>query len=82
MSTGVDESETIEAEEAQQYVKYAFIFYYLLKPPSFLTQGFKENNNTKENLSNSMCDFGAWADLRISRRAVVSYLDVDTRKYK
>ena len=51
MSTGVDESETIEAEEAQQYVKSAFIFSYLLKPPSFLTQGFKENKNTQEDFS-------------------------------
>ena len=40
-----------EVEEAYQAVKATSILYNLLKPPSFLTKGFKENKKLQKNFS-------------------------------
>ena len=81
LSTGVTESGTKEAEEVQWTVQSASILSYMLKPPSFLTQGFRDNNKAQENILKHMCDFGAWEDWRSGKRSISSYIGVETRKY-
>ena len=78
--TGVTEVGTKEVEEMQQDLKYSSLLSFMLKPTSFLKQGFKENQKALEKLFNNMCDFGSreqWGD---GRRASSSYIDVDTNK--
>ena len=54
----------------------------MLKPPSVLTQGFKYNNKSQENILNHMCNFLSQEDWRNIRIAVSSYLGVYTSKDK
>ena len=51
--TGVTKAETIEVKEVQQAMKVASILSHMLKPPSFLTQGGKNNNKAQEKLFNN-----------------------------
>ena len=37
-------------EEAQQDVQDTFLLYFMLKPPLFITQGFKENKESQDKL--------------------------------
>ena len=78
--TGVTEVFKKDTEEVQWAVKYSSLSSYMLKTPSLPTQGFKENNKAQEKLFNHICNFGARAEWRNSRRAVSSYLDVEIRK--
>ena len=78
----VPEGGTKEVEEVQQAVKYSSLFPFMLKPPSLLIQGFKDNNKAQYNLLNGMCNFGAHAVWRNGRRAANSYLGVETSKYQ
>ena len=71
---------TKEVEEMQQDLKYSSLLSFMLKPTSFLTQGFKENQKALEKLFNSMCDFGSQEQWGGGRRAFSSYIDVDTSK--
>ena len=65
-----------------QAVKDASRLSYLLKPPSFPTQLFKENNKSHLNIFKHMCHFAEWSKCRIRRISVSSYIDVDIRKYQ
>ena len=46
----VTEAGKKETEEVQIAVKYASLLYYILKPPSFLTQEFKYNNKSHDKI--------------------------------
>ena len=74
--TNVTEVVTKEVVEAHQAVKYSSLLSFMLKYTSLLTQGFEMNKNTHEKL----LEFGAQLVWRIYRRAISSYLDVDTSK--
>ena len=80
--TGVTESVTEEVEEVQQVLKYDSTYYYMLKLTSLLTKGFNNSNKAKEKLFSHMYNFGARSEWRNERRAVSSYLDVDTGNYQ
>ena len=67
--TGVTELGTKEAEEVHQAVKYSSISSCMLKPPSLLTQGFKENKKSQYNAFKHMYNFGARSVWRNGRRA-------------
>ena len=54
----------------------------MLKRTFLLAQGLKYNNKAQENLFNNMCIFGAREYWRNRIRAVSSYLDFGTIKYK
>ena len=82
MIPGVTEVGKKEAEEVQQAVVYCSILSFLLKPPSLITKGFKENNKAQENILNNMCNFDSLAVFRNGIRATSYYLDVEIRKYK
>ena len=45
--TGGTQSVTEEVEEVHQVVKYSYVFSYMLKPPSLLTQGFNKNKKSQ-----------------------------------
>ena len=45
--TGVTEVGTKEVEELYQAVKYSSLLYYMLKPTSLLTHGFKDNKKSQ-----------------------------------
>ena len=59
MSKVVAEVGTKEVEEVQQAVKYYYLLSFILKPPSLITQGVKENKKAHEKLFKCMCNFGA-----------------------
>ena len=80
-STVLNEVEKTEVEDLQKSVIYSSLSSYMLKPPSVLTQGFKENNKSHNNLFNHMFNFGAREKWSNRRKDFSSYLDVDTRKY-
>ena len=62
---------------AGREVPLSFVLF--LKLTSFITKGLKENKNTQEKLFNHMCTFGDQAECISERRAISSYLDIDTR---
>ena len=62
--------------------KSTSISYYILKPPSFLVQDFKDNIKAYEKRFRNMCDFGARTEWRSRRRSVIFYLGVETSKYQ
>ena len=64
VGTGVPEAGT---KEVHQAVKYSSLSSYVLKPPSLLTQGFKEHNMTQEKLFKDMCNFGLLAERKSGR---------------
>ena len=81
LSTGVTWVGKKEVEEVHQAVKYSSISYYMLKHPSLIIQGFEWNNNSQE-VFNHMCNSGSQAVCNNGRRAISSYLDIDTRKHQ
>ena len=54
----------------------------MLKPPSFLTQAFKDNKKAQEKIFKHMCDFGSSSDWRNRRIPASYYLGVDTSKHQ
>ena len=52
----------IYTEESQKAVKDTYLLYYMTKPPSFITQGFKENKKAQNRLFKHMCNFAAWEE--------------------
>ena len=80
VSTDVDVAETKQQKEAQKDVKAAYILVYMLKPNSFLTNIFKYNKEDQQNLFNHMCNFGERSQLKIRRRSISFYIDVEIRK--
>ena len=58
-------------------MKYFYLLYYMLKPPSLLTQVFNNNKKAQENIFKNMCNVGERAEWINERRAVSSYLDVE-----
>ena len=63
-------------------VKCSFLTSYMLKTPSLLTQGFKNNKKVQDKIFNNMCNYGARAECRSGRISASSYLGVDTRNYQ
>ena len=63
-------------------MKVASILPYMLKFSSLLANGFGYNNKAKEKLFNYMCYFEARGECRSRKRAVSSYIVLDTRKYQ
>ena len=55
MRTGVTEVGTKEVEDVQQSVQYSSLLYFMLKPPSLLTQGFKYNIRSHRRIYSSIC---------------------------
>ena len=82
VTTGVSESETNEVEEVHHSLKYPSILTYMLKHPSFITQGFKQNMKSQQKIFGNMCDFGSHIKWRRNIRAIIYYIDVETRKYQ
>ena len=69
-------------KEVQKIVKYSSLLSFMLKHTSLLTEGFKENKKSQEDLFKIMFNFGSLSVCRNGRRSVSSYIDVDTRKYQ
>ena len=61
-------------------MKVTYFSSYMLKPLSFLAQGFKDNKEVKEKFFNPMCNFEAQAEWRRREIDFSFYIDVDTRK--
>ena len=80
--TGVTESTTKEVEKLQQALKSMSLLSYILKPHSLLTQIFKDNNKSQENIFKHMCGFGTWEEWRSGRIPASYYHGVDTRQYQ
>ena len=57
-------------EKVQRVVKYSSLSFYMLKPPSLLTQGVNMNNKAQEKLFKHMCNFKARVEWRNGIRAV------------
>ena len=64
----------------QQVVKYYSLLSYILKTPSLLTQGFRENKKAHKKIFKNMCNFDARVEWKSGRRAVSYHPDFETRK--
>ena len=61
-------------------MKIVYLLSYMLKPPPFLTQKFKENKEAQAKILKHMCDFGSQSVWRSVRRYVRYCIHFDTRK--
>ena len=59
---------------------YSYVHSSMLKPASLIKHVYKEKNKAQEKLFKHVCNYGAWSEWRNGRRAVSSYIDVDTSK--